>query len=73
MPEPSLDSEFKKYWSLLSLVQKESILSVIKSFVIPHERVSVDQYNKEIDEAVARVESGEFYTQEEVKKMSKEW
>lgn len=73
MAAPSLDSEFSRYWALLTPVQKESLLSVIKSFVIPRERISIEQYNKEIDEAIARVEAGEFYTQEEVEKMSKEW
>ena len=73
MAAPSLDSEFNRYWSLLTPVQKESLLSVIKSFVIPRERISIEQYNKEIDEAVARVEAGQFYTQEEVEKMSKKW
>lgn len=73
MAAPSLDSEFNRYWSLLTPMQKESLLSMIKSFVIPRERVSLEQYNKEIDEAVARVEAGDFYTQEEVEKMSKEW
>lgn len=73
MAAPSLDSEFNRYWSLLTPMQKESLLSVIKSFVIPRERVSLEQYNKEIDEAVARVEAGDFYTQDEVEKMSKEW
>lgn len=37
------------------------------------ERDTKEQYNKEIDEAVADVEKGEFYTQEEVEKMAKEW
>jgi len=32
----------------------------------------VEQYNRELDEAEARVERGEFFTHEEVKKM-KEW
>jgi hypothetical protein len=73
MAEPSLDTEFNKYWSLLTPVQKESLLGVIKSFVIPREKISVEQYNKEIDEAIARVEAGEFYSQEEVEKMAKEW
>ncbi|MBL7764203.1 MAG: hypothetical protein JNL23_12325 [Chitinophagaceae bacterium] len=70
---PSLDSELGKYWPLLTPVQKESLLSVIKSFVAPAERISAEQYNKEIDEAVARVEAGEFYTQDDVDKMAKEW
>ena len=73
MAAPSLDEEFNKYWSLLTPVQKESLLGVIKSFVIPREKISVEQYNKEIDEAIARVEAGEFYSQEEVEKMAKEW
>ena len=73
MAVPLLDSELSKYWSLLTLVQKESLLSVMKSIVRPNERVSHAQYNKEINEAIARVESGEFYTQEEVEKMAKEW
>jgi predicted transcriptional regulator len=33
----------------------------------------LEDYNKEIDEAIARVEAGEFYTQEEVEKMAKDW
>lgn len=72
MSAPLIDRELNKYWSLLTLVQKESILSVIKSFVEP-ERIRIEQYNKEIDEAVTRVESGEFYTHEEVERISKEW
>jgi hypothetical protein len=73
MAVPSLDKEFNKYWLLLTPVQKESLLGVIKSFVIPRERISAEQYNQEIDEAIARVEAGEFYSQQEVEKMSKEW
>jgi len=73
MSIPFLDSELGKYWPLLTTVQKESLLSVIKSIVAPGERISIEQYNKEIDEAVARVDAGEFYTQEEVEKMAKEW
>ncbi|RRO17201.1 hypothetical protein [Flavobacteriaceae bacterium 14752] len=37
------------------------------------ERDTIEQYNKEIDQAIAEVERGEFYTQEEVEKMAKEW
>ena len=73
MAVPSLDSEFMHYWSKLNVVQKESLLSVIKSFVQPKEPISLEQYNKEIDDAVTRVENGEYYTQEEVGKMSKDW
>ncbi len=37
------------------------------------ERISIEQYNKEIDASIAQIEKGEFYTQEEVEKMAKEW
>ena len=37
------------------------------------ERDTLKQYNKDIDQAIADVENGEFYTQEEVEKMAKEW
>lgn len=37
------------------------------------ERDTIEQYNKEIDQAIDEVERGEFYTQEEVEKMAKEW
>lgn len=73
MAAPLVDSELNKYWPLLTLVQKESILSVIKSFIEPTEQINVEQYNKEIDEAISRVESGQFYTHEEVERMSKDW
>lgn len=73
MATPLLDSELGKYWPLLTTVQKESLLSVIKSIVTPEERISIAQYNIEIDEAIARVDAGEFYTQEEVEKMAKKW
>jgi hypothetical protein len=50
---------------------------MLKTFVKGREkkttRVSVEQYNKEIDDAIARVEAGEFITLEELERMSKEW
>ena len=36
-------------------------------------RISIEQYNKEIDEAMEEVKRGEVYTHEEVVKMSKNW
>ncbi len=73
MAPTSLDNELLHYWSKLSIVQKEALIHVIKTFVQPESPISVEQYNKEIDEAVARVENGEYDTQEEVEKMAKDW
>ncbi len=33
----------------------------------------IEQYNRDIDEAVAEFERGEFYTHEEVKKLMEKW
>jgi predicted transcriptional regulator len=41
---------------------------------IEHEGgISLEQYNKEIDEAMEEIKRGEVYTNEEVVKMSKSW
>ncbi|PCH77317.1 MAG: hypothetical protein COB98_03785 [Flavobacteriaceae bacterium] len=37
------------------------------------ERISIDQYNQEIDAAIIRVENGAFHTQEEVEKIMDTW
>ena len=37
------------------------------------ERTSIEQYNKEIEEAESEIERGESYSHEEVVKMSKRW
>ena len=37
------------------------------------ERISIEQYNRELDEADSAIDRGDFYTQEEVEKKSKKW
>ena len=37
------------------------------------QRDTIEQYTKEIDEAILEVKNGEFYTQEEVEKMAEKW
>ena len=74
----SLDKEIKKYLPQLDAEEKQSILSVIKSFLKLKEspgsgRLTIEQYNKELDEAEARIDAGEFYTQEEAEKIAESW
>jgi predicted transcriptional regulator len=35
--------------------------------------ISIEQYNKEMEEAEAEIESGEFVSHEDLKKQMKEW
>jgi len=37
------------------------------------ERITIELYNLEIEEAIARVEAGDFLSHEEVKEMAKDW
>jgi len=73
----ALERELFQYIHQLDDAEKKSVLQMLKTFVRGREkevsRISIDQYNKEIDEAIARVEAGEFYTHEEVERMSKDW
>ena len=71
-----LDKELLKYWEQLDAPQKKSIIGMIKSFLQLAEkpvRVSIEQYNRELDEAVKRMDEGEYISQEELEKESEGW
>jgi len=73
-----LQAELKWIHQELDNVKDENLLEAIKNILkyrkkVSSERISIEQYNKEIDESIAQIERGEFHTQEEVEKMAKEW
>lgn len=68
-----LDKALQEKWPLLSVAQKESIINLIdgcleeeEDEIIPELGTTIAEYNREIDEAVAEIERGEFYSDEEV-------
>jgi hypothetical protein len=73
----TLEKELFQYILQLDEAEKRSVLQMLKTFVKGRElkapNITMEQYNKEIDEAVARVESGDFYSQEEAERLAKEW
>jgi predicted transcriptional regulator len=76
MGTPLLDDEFNQYWLKLSSKEKESLLTVAKHFVELKEEngpIGLEEYNKEIDEEMSRMDNGEFITHEEVVKSSQSW
>ena len=77
MPVKTIDSQILNYLPLLGEEEKKSILSVIKSFLTlkgtDSQRISIEQYNQELDEALARINAGNYLTQEEVEKQSAKW
>ena len=78
MSTKALEQELYKYLLKLNDAEKKSVLELIKTFlssrkVDAEERISIEEYNKEIDEAMTRMDSGEFYSHDEVMEMSKSW
>jgi len=73
----SLDKKINQYLPLLANEEKQSILSVITSFIKLKEslpkRISIEQYNRELDEAEAEMNAGNFISQEDAKKQAEAW
>ncbi len=71
----SSNSVFIKIISGLSYEQKDALIYLLQSFRIeePGQRISIEQYNKELDEAEAEFERGEVISHEEIKAMTKKW
>ncbi|WP_114789497.1 hypothetical protein U0035_08125 [Niabella yanshanensis] len=72
-----LEQEMFNYFIQLNEAEKKTVVQMLKTFLkgrpAPEQNMSVEQYNKEIDEAIARVQAGDFYTQEQVEKMAKDF
>ena len=63
----------------LESVEDPAFLMVIKNMLeyrkkmVQSQRISVEQYNKEIDEAIEDVKAGRVHTHEQVKETIKQW
>lgn len=66
-----IDQTLSKYITMLSEAEKKSVLLLLKTFLSKPE--NIDQYNKEIDEALAEESEGNYITHEEMRKISSEW
>jgi predicted transcriptional regulator len=58
------ESEEKKIHAIYTLLEDE---------ITNGSRISIEQYNKEIEEAEAEIDRGEYITHEELKKQIKQW
>lgn len=74
-----LQADIKWISKELKTVKDETLIEAFKNMLkyrtkkIQSERISIEQYNKEIDEANTRIDNGEFYTQEEAEKIMDKW
>jgi hypothetical protein len=75
--ENVLEKQMFSYFTQLNEQQKKSVIQMLKVFlngkVENKDRISIEQYNKELDEAIEQIKNGEVYSHEEVVKMSKTW
>lgn len=73
----TLDNELFQQILKLDEAEKQSVLQMLKAFIIGREnktgRISIEQYNREINEAVAKVKDGDYFTHEEVERMAEDW
>jgi hypothetical protein len=65
-----VDKELRRCLKLLDENQKEAVLAMIKSFIRPQ---TIEEYNRELDEANEEIEKGEFVTMEELIKEMQTW
>ena len=73
-----VEADLKWIHNELDQVKDPNIIEAIKNMLeyrkkVSTERISIEQYNKEIDESIAEIERGEFYTQEQVERRANEW
>jgi len=72
-----LDKEMSNYFTQLNDAEKKSVVQMLKSFLKRQKEnpanISIEQYNKEIDEALSEVASGNYITQEEMEKRAAKW
>lgn len=75
MTATAIKKQVDNYLPLLSAKQQTLILEMIKSFLNvdkDDKRISRKQYNKELDDAVSRIEKGNFVTHKvAIKELSK--
>ena len=72
-----MDLATRKYNFIQKVFEvNESVFDELEKIINETEEVkpiSLQQYNEELDQANLRIENGEFYTAEEVTKMSSQW
>ncbi len=76
MTAAAIRKQFDGYFPLLTIKQQGLLLEMIKSFLVSdknNKRITRKQYNKEINEAVARIEKGKFVEHKNALKELSKW
>jgi len=73
MTTVAIRKKLSNYLQIADDKKIKAIYALLEDDINQGGRISMEQYNKEIDEAMEEVKRGEVYTHEEVIKMSKNW
>ena len=71
-----MDLQARKYEFIEKLFKvEENVFEKLEDFLEKalSKSISLSQYNKEIDEAIADIENNNFYTEEQAKEMARKW
>jgi len=72
-----LDQKLESYFVQLNEAEKKSILLLLKTFLATRPKadthISLEQYNNEINEALAEADAGNYITQEEMEQHAAKW
>ena len=75
--ENLLDKEMLAYFIRLNEAEKKSVVQMLEKFLTERNkksnRISIEQYNLELEEAMKEIQKGETFTHEEVVIMSEKW
>lgn len=73
----TMQQQMQEYFAGLNEAEQKQVLEVARALLNSHnpadEGIDVDEYNREIDEALAEVANGNFITQAEVEAQSALW
>jgi hypothetical protein len=73
----AINQEMYSHFMQLNELEKKSFVQMIKAFLVGKgqsaEGAGIEQYNKEIDEAMKRMDEGRFITQEDLEKEADKW
>ena len=73
----ALDQEMYNYFVQLNEAEKKSVIQMLKTFIKGRKEdfkpQTLEEYNKELEEADRRIEAGHFITQEDLEKEMKAW
>ncbi len=75
--ENVLEKEWFSYFELLNEAEKKSVITLLKTFLQQRNgdagRITIEQYNKDIDESLSEISEGHYINQDEMEKKSAKW